>query len=219
MSAWADPLVALEWVTRLAALGVLLDALQRLVCWRAHSDTGVLGWPWLRTRRRLLRWPLVEGFLRHPNYLGVLGLQAAAALYLVLFPQGFVGSAVAVWMVVSGAMLTHLRSFSYGVYGANRMLLVIFVTLALASLAPASALVRTACLWSIALQACCSYATAGWCRLFLPAWRTGTALVEIGRVMGTPARRSLRLSATPRPETLQTGARRSADRPRLALCA
>ena len=193
MTAFTDPQLALAWVVRLAALGVLIDALQRLVCWRAHRDEGVLGWAWLRTRRRWLRWPPVVVFLRHPHYLGALALQGVAALFLVLFPRYAPGRAVAVWVVFGVALLTHLRNALYGLYGANRMLLVIFVALACWSLAPESALVTAACLWFLALRACLSYATAGWYRLTLPSWRRGTALYEIFNtpMLGSPRIASL----------------------------
>src|SRR5262249_59699200 len=122
-----------------------------------------------------LRWPPVVVFLRHPHYLGALALQGVAALFLVLFPRYAPGRAVAVWVVFGVALLTHLRNALYGLYGANRMLLVIFVALACWSLAQESVLVTAACLWFLDMRACMSYAPSVWYWLARPS---------AGRVMG-----------------------------------
>jgi hypothetical protein len=179
MSMATDPVVALGWVIRIAACGVLIDSVEKLVCWPVFHHTGVLSWSWLRLRRGFLQRGWCDAMLGFPVYMAMLALRAVAALLLVIYPLHVSVSALGLPVIVLTSLCTHLRMAPYGLHGAHRMTLVIFGALLLWRMAPASLVVAKATLWFIALQGCLSYATAGWVKAFIPAWRQGTGAFAI----------------------------------------
>lgn len=185
---FSDAFIALTWTTRLLAFSALLNSAEMLARWPLFRDQGVLGWPWLRTKRGFLQHKCVAWVCAFPNFLVVLALRMLGALLLLAWPIYPFFSGLAVASIFVSSLLISLRNFPYGVTGAHRMTTVISGALLLYHVVPDSLVVAQGCLWFIAGQACLSYATAGWIKLKDPAWRNGTALFQTVNVpmTGTP---------------------------------
>jgi hypothetical protein len=110
-------------------------------------------------------------------FLILLALRTGAALALLLWePAGL----LRVGLVAGIAVLTIAPSTRspFGLDGADQMSVITFVGLTLAHLG-SSPVVQKAFLWFIALQACLSYATAGWAKVAAPRWRSGEYLTSV----------------------------------------
>ena len=181
MSPFRDPLEAADWVVRIAALGAAVSSLELLWGRAGLRDDGLMSWSSARLRHAGLaagvpvRWlDLVFGY---PWFLAVIGIQFLLAAFLVV--QGFTDGR---WLLPFAALLAvavALRS-PYGLDGADQMTTTLFVASALAALHPTPRIVSLA-LWFVALQACLSYGTAGFAKVFSPAWRSSAAVVGILR--------------------------------------
>ncbi len=179
---FSQPDIALLWIIRLAAVGILIDALEWLTIWRELRADGAFGWPWLRSRRVFLQHAPFAFFFDFPGVIGLLLLRGSGALWLLAEPA--VGRNVALTLLFFTGLSLHLRNFPYGIDGHHRMMLVIVGALWLQQLAPTSPLVQQATLWFIALQSVLSYVTAGWGKVSAPSWRSGDGLLQ---ALNTPS--------------------------------
>jgi len=195
MSIFSEPLVVLAWVTRLTAIGVVVDSAERVAAHKVFSDTALLSWPWLRSRRRPTRIYLFDRFLAYPNYLFIMLLRLVAAICLLLWPLDQAVTLIALPIALAGGMLTHLRNRLYEITASHRMSVLILSVLLLRSLVPNSLLVNQIALWFIALQVCLSYAVAGWFRIHNKRWREGSTLAISVRVHGIRSGDAARLLA------------------------
>jgi hypothetical protein len=156
--------VALDWMTRLAALAVAVAALELLVVRRALSDNGVFAWPILRRDHTRL-----AGFVfAYRPTVVILALQLASAIALP-----WLDHPAPAWIafVTSLAISVRFRGSYNG--GSDSMLLVVTLSLAIAHTWPEHARIALA---YCAVQLVLSYVLAGIAKLRDPAWRTGRAL-------------------------------------------
>ena len=184
--AWTEAGQCLPWITKLAAAGALVAAGELL--WNRHlfRDDGLLGWPLSRMRTRFAApgGAVTSGFERvlgWPGFGWVQVSQAAAAILLLTAPTGGAAEVVALCVLVLGGWLLTLRSFGYGLYGADRIRNVILQALLLRHFAPGSTAAAEACLWFIAAVGTLCYFAAGVCRVRLEPWWRGDALAIILR--------------------------------------
>lgn len=192
-SAWTEVGQCLLWITKLAAVGAMVAAGELLRNRHLFRDDGLLGWPLARIRTRLAApgGAVSLGFeqvLGWPGFGWVQASQVGAAILLLAAPAESAAEIIALCVLVLGGWLLHLRSFSYGHYGADRIRNVILQALLLRHLAPGSPVAAEACLWFIAGTATLCYFAAGVCRVSLEPWRRGDALAIILRneVWGHP---------------------------------
>jgi hypothetical protein len=184
MILFAERIDALSAAGRLGALGVLLSSAEFLAEPGYLTDSGLMSWKVGRLRDRWLAappfGPALNAVLSYPQVLGVVALRGALAAALLAGPASF---CLEPWIVVSMALASVLLSARnlMGQDGADQMQVIIFVTLALVSVARTQA-AMTAGLWFIAFQGCLSYATAGIAKLTEAGWRDGSFLT---RVLGT----------------------------------
>lgn len=183
-----DTSTALAWTIRLICLGTLIDGLQKLVAWRwlpEHASVALrepndrpVG-PRERLQTVLLGTPTLRGIWLARTLLaaGLLHAPMHPWLTALAFPLLFLSSAQYI-----------TRTFPFATTGADRMMAMVFGALCLWRLDWCDEDVGRAALLFLALQACLSYATAGWSRRHLPSWRNGTAVGQLWALpqAGTP---------------------------------
>ncbi|GAA1972949.1 hypothetical protein GCM10009754_54570 [Amycolatopsis minnesotensis] len=121
--------------------------------------------------------------------MGVLfGLRALSGTSLVVGRGGEAARRTASTYLAGSSYALRARS-PYGSDGAEVMLGLTQVALALAAWFPGDDRARKACLWFIAGQSSLSYSVAGMAKLASPVWRDGTALRDLFRtkLFGHPA--------------------------------
>jgi hypothetical protein len=177
----------MEWVAAttasVASMGVVIDCLEVLVNRREYAPGGIYNHEVLRTSHRwMLQGPsaaVLDGLFRYPNYLGLVGVQLAAAL--LLFTQLSPALAPALIALILGCrLLTHLRN-QFGLDGSDQMLVMVFGGLMFFHVMPEPA-AKAVALGFIAAQSLLSYFTAGFAKLISPVWRSGAA---IGGILNT----------------------------------
>jgi hypothetical protein len=177
-----ESLAASVW---LAAIGVAVIALERILLRALYRDGGPLGWDVLRRRhaarpRRWLAW--ADRVFQYPTVVWLYGASLAAAFGLLrYYPAAGVPSTVLTLVVLAQLLLTNVRTAHWGRDGAHNMLVVVFGAAAIQRIAPDSQALRTACVWFVALQGCLAYAASGLCKLAEPEWRRGTAVLSLFR--------------------------------------
>jgi len=185
-----DDAIAFEWTIRLGAAAVALVSLERL---SLEATTGGLqSWRVLRLRfidaPRIL-W-LADAVLAGRRYsIGlVMGLIAAGVTLVTPVTSG--AAIVPLAAIVLSLLMTVIRS-PYGLDGADQMLIVIYVTALLASVAGNSRETRSIALVFIASQLLLSYIVAGFAKLRGATWRSGDALrfILATQTYGSPAAR------------------------------
>jgi hypothetical protein len=175
-------------VAKLEAIGVLIASLEYLFEPKHLRDEGLMSWSVGATRSGWLSdapfGPLLDAVLRYPRVLGLISIRALLLAVLLCCPPS---ALMYPWVlgsltipVAAVACLMMVRN-NFGQDGADNMATIVFVAFALACVAP-TRLVRSACLWFVALQSCLSYATAGMAKASAAHWRDGVFLVK---VMGT----------------------------------
>ncbi|MFN0248496.1 MAG: HTTM domain-containing protein [Kofleriaceae bacterium] len=180
--------MALDWMTRLAALAVAVAALELLVMRRALSDTGVFAWSVLRRDYTSRFATLVFG--SRPT-LVILVLQLASALLLP-----WLDHPAPAWVAFATSLAISVRFRGSYNGGSDSMLLVVTLSLAVARTWPEHARIALA---YCAVQLVLSYVIAGIAKLHDPAWRSGRALAILvdlpqyrvpGRLVGFVSRLS-----------------------------
>jgi len=194
MRLFVDPEQALAWITRLVAIGVLLDTLELVYCRKQFDDEQLFAWRWLRRSRffsaRRLFPHVVDLLLDRPLLIPLILVRGVSAVLLIVLPQATSSSTVALALVFAISSLLNLRAAPYGVDTPSRFTIVIVGALLLRGGAPGSPILAQVCLWFIALQACISYATAGMVKLFNEGWRSGVGLFNVANAstLGMPLR-------------------------------
>jgi uncharacterized membrane protein len=178
----ADSQTAINLVERLAAVGIAIASLESLVRPETMSDTGLCSW---RVHQLANKWFInpyfqraVGWFLEYPRVLYLIAIRFVFAIALVvgLSRSNVVGAILATVIVIVSFLLT-VRS-TYGRDGADQMLFLTFITLAIAH-SFGSPIARHLALWFLTMQLCLSYFTAGIAKLSSPIWRGGAALPGI----------------------------------------
>jgi hypothetical protein len=158
--------MALDWMTRLAALAIAIAALELLIARRALSDDGVFAWSILR---RDYVHPRIAGLLfSYRSTLVVILLQLCAALALP-----WLDHAAPAWIAFATTLAIAVRFRGSYNGGSDSMLLVVTLSLAFARTWPEHARIA---LTYCAVQLVLSYLLAGVAKLRDPAWRSGHAL-------------------------------------------
>lgn len=176
-----DDQFALVFVARLASIGTIIATLELFARPETLLDSGLSSW---KVSQLAAEWlgaghsGCVFNRLFSSKMVRVLLLVRLAAVGIVLAAgQHLQISGLAAAIVGTTSALLVLRS-SYGHDGADQMLTLTFLSVALGDLS-GSAVGRNLALWFIALQLCLSYLSAGISKVVSPAWRSGDALPGI----------------------------------------
>lgn len=174
-----DAAVALRAVQTLFAAGLTISALELIWLQRHFGGRGLLA-------------------LAAPSRFQIFGislLQLGIAAVLATQMDGWLRTAALVLLqLLPFAML---RNLPFGSDGSEQMMRLGAGALLLQSFVPGDPQLRRACLWFIAVQSVCAYATAGYSKLLMPAWRDGRylKLVLSGQTWSRPF--AARLAAVP----------------------
>jgi hypothetical protein len=173
---------AITWSERAIALAVLLQTLELWQIRAVYADTGIWRWSTLQAEHRALPAPVRGLFallLPYRSFLGLLIARFVAASLLF----GFGTASVLPFLWLSQlAICVRFRGTFNG--GSDAMTLLILMALSIASFAPQHALLQSACLLYIGVQASLSYFVAGIAKLKEADWRRGAALPSF--VLNTP---------------------------------
>ena len=195
MTLLQNPISTLWIVQIFGGIAVFIASLELLMQPDQLQENSLFAWTTQRTR---LRWlvtgmlaSVLNAILRYPNVRWLLSvrLMACVAVCLARPETGFALSCVAV--IFTTICLFHLRT-PFGLDGADQMMTQVFGALTIAYLYP-HPLLRTVCLWFLALQLCLSYATAGIAKCFSRKWLSGENLPF---VLGTAMYGDTNLSKT-----------------------
>lgn len=152
------------------AIAAGIAALELLCAPRAYADDGPFAWPLLR---RELPLSLLDYLFDARGMRGLLVAQLVAAVALPLW-----SSSLPAWLILATTLLTAIRFRGTYNGGSDSMLVIVALTVALARTAPGSALALGALAYAAA-QVVLSYFIAGVAKLQDPAWRRGTALIQL----------------------------------------
>jgi len=175
------PAIACSWVTKIAAVGVLLASVESLVQPGPLKDDGLMSWRVGQVRRpylvRGVSGAILERLLSYPTVLGLLALRILLASMILLGPVSWSIHPLLLLPLVVLLCLFSLRN-PFGLDGADQMFMIIFLGGAIACLVGTP---RALCLylWFVALQSCLAYATAGIAKATARGWRDGTFLVGV----------------------------------------
>ncbi len=191
MSVFTDGATAIRAVEMVGSVGVSVSSVEWLTNARHLRDDALLSWPISQLRHRglasALVAPLLDPMFRYPAFLWVVAIRLAAALLLI---AGASDGSLRAFLTIVVAVTTvaiALRS-PFGLDGADQMAMFIFATLALVRLLPRP-VVEVAFIWTLTLQSCLAYFTAGIAKLVSPIWRSGAAIAGISstRMYGSEA--------------------------------
>ena len=181
VSWWGDSAAALRWVEGLASVGMAVASAEALVKPETMRDEGLCSW---RTHQLANRIFVSEGFARtagwvleYPRVMGLMAARLIAALVLIAPWGAEPVRAVLCGLMVVASLLLAVRS-TYGRDGADQMLFLVFLTLAIVH-AVGTDEGRAVGLWFLTGQLCLAYVTAGIAKLVSPVWRGGQALTGI----------------------------------------
>jgi hypothetical protein len=180
---------AIDLVTRLVSMYVMVTSLEFLVQRRVLQDSGLLGWPVCQVRhpafvRSWFASPL-DLFFRYRVTMTIIGVRLGCAAVLFAAPA-IPARQILLPFVAVTALLLGGRS-PFGMDGADQMGSLTLAALALQALVP-TPLVSAAVLWFLTLQLVMSYVVAGTAKLLGPMWRDGSAIWGIAstRMYGVP---------------------------------
>lgn len=174
MSDYQGTAQVLESVARICGIGAILLGVQGLSQWRLFRDCDLLGWCYLRERRRLTREGLSGALMNqlfvYPRTLTLFVLQIVGGMVVLLAPfdsmsmnMGLVGALVPV-------LLLRVRQDLIGSDGGHLMLSTNLAALLLAQVAPADEQLQITAVGFIAGQAVLGYAVSGWRKILAKSW-------------------------------------------------
>ena len=182
---------AATWMGAIAAIGLVVDALEVLVARAAYTEGGIYSFALLRSGQRFfVRGPGVRpfgGLLGYPGVLTLPLVQLAAAAELLTLPlqdattQRWAGAAACA-VALGARMLFYARNV-FGQDGSDQMLLVVLSAACAAHLA-GSAPAATVFVLYAAGQLVLAYGTSGIAKAISPTWRSGRAIPGITRTIG-----------------------------------
>jgi hypothetical protein len=171
-----DAATALDWMTRLVCVPLILGGLEQLWLRREFGRGGLLDWhltsmrPVTRPLDRLLRSPRIRMILT-PRGTVALGLAlAAGALALMCFPRM---PLLAILVVLAHTAIG--KRHHQSVEGSDDMIMVLLGVTVLRGLSP-DLLVQQFAVGFVAAQLCVSYLTAGLSKMQGREWWSGAAM-------------------------------------------
>jgi hypothetical protein len=177
-----DAMLALQLGACIAAIGLVVSALEDLASYAALDDGGLLAWPVSRLRNAwTARGPsstVMDWLLSAKHHRTTLVLLGIASLMLPITlwnPWLFTPLSAVVLLLV---VLCNLRN-AYGLDGSDQANIIILAAAFAASLAPRDGVGTQVCVWFVAIQSALSYWIAGIAKLRSPMWRNGSAIVGI----------------------------------------
>jgi hypothetical protein len=176
-----DATIGLRYVEVIASVGVVVSSLELLARPRLVDDASLMSWPVFRLRHPWFATgasgAAISRVLGFPRILGIIALRLVAALLLVAVPTGGPVHVLLLGLVALGTSMLILRT-TFGLDGADQLVLITFTTLALVAVYPDAVAARLG-LWFIALQACLAYFTAGIYKVTSRTWWDGSALTGV----------------------------------------
>jgi hypothetical protein len=173
-------LVTAELISRIIAIGCLIDAGEMLSRVRDYGDNGVYSWKIVRTGHR---WSTVGPIARVLDFTfsvftyRLLNVsQVVASLALLSLPSSSLSPLFVAWLFVLRA-LNNLRH-EYGLDGSDQMTAIILGSLTLFYLSPTH-LAQDLVLWFITFQSLLAYLSSGTAKIISPVWRSGRAFGQI----------------------------------------
>ena len=181
MSLALDSGTALRATAIAAAVAVVVDAAETFAAERART-VDLTPYEVVATRLPMMRLRPLPLLARIP----VLAVIALRCLCAALLSAGWPAPAL-VAAVLAAMSMSVIARRTYGLDGADHMLLVVLVALALAY-STGSGTARAVVVWLIAGEAALAYTTAGIAKLIAPGWRDGTFLPQIlhTKIYGCP---------------------------------
>jgi hypothetical protein len=166
--ALADPEVALFWVRTLTGLAIALSSAEVLCLARELRPGGLYFDPPSAASAR--PWPS-----RPSIFLALMSARLVLALAVAAGVDGTRARPAVLALLALLSLVMH-RRLRYGLTGADPMMGIVALALALGSLRPHDAHVQMATAWFVGLQAVIAYTSAGITKLPIPEWRDGTYL-------------------------------------------
>ncbi len=188
---------------RICGVGILIDALERMVSIAKYRDDGSYGWIVLRQRLVSLPAPLRRLgdalFQGAGRLMTVLAVRIVALAFVALGVAGSPGFAIGLTLLIVTQIYICVRTGGFGAIGADPMTLVVCGAAWLAIVVAGTPLAAWAGLWFVAAQSCLAYLVAGVSKLKSPAWRSGAAMAGVlsTHTYGSPRLHAL-VSARPR---------------------
>jgi hypothetical protein len=179
MEMTSDPQTFLTLTLRLAAVGVLIQSLEVLWCWRELREHGLFGWsedgrPADPVRR------IVGALWRFPGCAWMVAVRAMLAAVALLICYG---STAASWLT-GGLVLAQLgynRRFTMLAGNSETILLVALAAAWVGTLPEGSGRLQCGALLFLAAQALLAYLAAGAHKLRSRLWRSGARLAQIAQ--------------------------------------
>ena len=165
---------ALEWVSRLIGVALVLTSIEHLRLRRATSSVGV--WAWRIVRRELEELPAPlrtagDRLLGRTGLRWLLYLRLVAAGWLIVSPAPV---PLAIGFATTLLLAIRFRGAFNG--GSDSMTLIVLGSAFVASLGAPDSVPSKVGLWYLGIQVVASYFIAGVAKLGHRSWRTGRAL-------------------------------------------
>ena len=165
-------------MVRILSVGTLLSCAEFLSQPSLLKNDGLMSWEIGRLRQPWLAkgWlgATLNSVLSYPNVIWLLVIRMSVAMLMLLGPADLITKS---WLILIATVLCWffvMRS-SYGQDGADQMAYIIYLALAVSSLAGATLVF----LWFIALQSCLAYCVAGIAKARSKGWRDGDYLIDV----------------------------------------
>lgn len=169
--------VYLEWVARIASVGIVVRTLEVLANWPALKDGELLGWGGLATSRfTLLRF--LQRLQGYPFCALGLFVRVLGAVSVFFLSYGTLGMMVALALLVL-TQLYYNHRFEMLSYAAEHLRLTSLCALLFGALPGASERFRCLCLGFIAFQVALAYVGTAKSKLCSSYWRDGTRIIQI----------------------------------------
>lgn len=168
----------------LGAVGAAITTSEDLRRFPQFDDEGLLSWqvtqlsaPWMA---RGVVGRGLDAVLAYPRFRAVLVTRLLACVATVVGLLGGVRPVAALGLVVlaTSTVLLSIRN-PFGVDGSHQLAVLLFASLAVATIVGPDTLAARLAVWFVVIQACLSYLVAGYYKLISPAWRSGLALPGI----------------------------------------
>lgn len=180
MNAFSSPTACFEVITWVAGVGLLLSAVQQLLCLRDYEpgqvfDWAVLGLNFADQGRPYFRF--LSALLTRSGFVAILLTRVAGLVAVLVAPDGWVRAAGCA--VITLTLLAAQFRYRYGQEGSDQMFFLVSVVLTVRALAGSEPGVEVVCLWFLALQLALAYFTAGAAKIVSPVWRSSVAVVGV----------------------------------------
>jgi hypothetical protein len=178
-----DVSAALHLALRISCGGVIVDVAEHGSARDQFRDDGSYSWRIVRQRLagrgRWQRW-LADAVFGSPSSFAVLlALRLVAAVGVLVSPMASRPYGAALSLLLVTQLGLWIRRGGLGLFGADKMLLVVGGAAWLATVVAHDEVATRAAVWFIAAQAALAYFVSGFFKLLAASWRSGRALQSV----------------------------------------